>query len=246
MCEDHVRLVSLLEGINARGPVWVCRADTVRPRQRTQWSCGHVNLGELLFLCGADSGSVRPGVEEVQARVDEAHRDGFDPEGYAELGLVAGTRKWVGTSEAAAVLRHAGVAARLGAFRAGVNCVTPAEALLGALRAHFASFFSGPSTTTTTLERVWQTGAPPAMLNWQGHSVLIAAVGAEDDLVVVYDPLDATSPPACAAASAVVPGEGRADIELCCADPRVPLQGNARRLAADLAHPGLALLTETR
>ena len=269
---DHARLVSLVER-EAPGAAWVCRADTRRPVQHTGWSCGYANLGELLALCGCSSpeeaeggpggacAAARPAVAEVQAWIDEAHRDGFDPDGFAELGFVSGTRQWVGTSEAAAVLRHRGVPARLGAFRAGVNCATPAEALLGALRAHFASFVPADAIVISDNDddddvgdvdddggdpglrgKVRQTSAPPAMVNWRGHSVLVAAIGVDDDVVAVYDPSGGAlrlSP-----AAHVVPARGTADIEICCADPRgAPLEGEARRHAKDLGDAGLALLS---
>ena len=55
-----------------------------------------------------------PSIEALQAAVEAAWQAGFDRRGAQQLGhRLVGTRKWVGTTEAAALLRSFGIRARV-------------------------------------------------------------------------------------------------------------------------------------
>ena len=55
-----------------------------------------------------------PSIKALQAAVEAAWQAGFDRRGAQQLGhRLVGTRKWVGTTEAAALLRSFGIRARV-------------------------------------------------------------------------------------------------------------------------------------
>ena len=90
------------------------------PEQHENWTCGYANLGALL-QCLASGGRQRlPTSTEpaaLQALIERAWEEGFDPEGRAEFGgrLVGkrGKRGWIGAPEMACVLWHLRVDALL-------------------------------------------------------------------------------------------------------------------------------------
>ena len=119
------------------------------PEQREDWTCGYANLGALL-QCLASGGrqhlptSTEPAA--LQALIERAWEEGFDPEGRAEFGgrLVGkrGKRGWIGTPEMAAALWHlrvdalvveidneqgAGRGSGNGVFEAVRACLAPAR-----------------------------------------------------------------------------------------------------------------------
>ena len=119
------------------------------PEQHEDWTCGYANLGALL-QCLASGGrqhlpiSTEPAA--LQALIERAWGEGFDPEGRAEFGgrLVGkrGKRGWIGTPEMAAVLWHlrvdalvvevdneqgAGRGSGNGVFEAVRACLAPAR-----------------------------------------------------------------------------------------------------------------------
>ncbi|GAB4821175.1 hypothetical protein N2152v2_008221 [Parachlorella kessleri] len=73
----------------------------------------HITLQDARQALFAGSGYV-PDIPSLQAWLECAWQAGFDPQGAEQLGgKVQGTRKWVGTTEAAALLRYFGVRARV-------------------------------------------------------------------------------------------------------------------------------------
>ncbi|KAK9816663.1 hypothetical protein WJX72_003439 [[Myrmecia] bisecta] len=54
-----------------------------------------------------------PDVRSLQSWLDLAWEAGFDPEGRQQVGRVTGTRKWIGVTDAAALLRYFGIRARI-------------------------------------------------------------------------------------------------------------------------------------
>jgi len=88
------------------------------------WGCGYRNI--QMQLCHAlmhwpqahaalfgGAGYV-PDIPSLQAWIECAWRAGFDPAGAEQLGgSVQGTKKWIGTTEAATLLRYFGLPARI-------------------------------------------------------------------------------------------------------------------------------------
>ena len=90
------------------------------PEQHENWTCGYANLGALLQCLASGGRQQLPTSTEpaaLQALIERAWEEGFDPEGRAEFGgrLVGkrGKRGWIGTPEMAAVLWHLRVDALL-------------------------------------------------------------------------------------------------------------------------------------
>ncbi|BDA51471.1 probable zinc finger-containing ubiquitin peptidase 1 [Coccomyxa sp. Obi] len=97
------------------------------------WACGWRNIQMLsshllmrneglsnAMYCGC---GYTPDVISMQAWLECAWQSGFDTEGAEQLGHhVQGTQKWVGTTEAAALLRQFGVRALVIDFKGGERC----------------------------------------------------------------------------------------------------------------------------
>ncbi|EIE18806.1 DUF1671-domain-containing protein, partial [Coccomyxa subellipsoidea C-169] len=92
------------------------------------WGCGWNNIQMLsshLLQCNEDLGTelfggcgFTPDIPALQAWLACAWASGFDDEGAAQLGCqIQGTRKWVGTTEAAATLRQFGIRAHVVDFK---------------------------------------------------------------------------------------------------------------------------------
>eukprot|EP00878_Enallax_costatus_P045886 GHUV01055410.1.p1 GENE.GHUV01055410.1~~GHUV01055410.1.p1 ORF type:complete len:124 (+),score=19.32 GHUV01055410.1:783-1154(+) len=72
-----------------------------------------------------------PDVASLQAWLETAWQAGFDPGGAAMFGgVVQGTRKWIGTTEAAALLRYQGCRALLVEFHGKSCCHGTAHSIL--------------------------------------------------------------------------------------------------------------------
>ena len=119
------------------------------PEQREDWTCGYANLGALLQCLASGGRQQLPTSTEpaaLQALIERAWEEGFDPEGRAEFGgrLVGkrGKRGWIGTPEMAAALWHlrvdalvveidneqgAGRGSGNGVFEAVRACLAPAR-----------------------------------------------------------------------------------------------------------------------
>ncbi|WWD19554.1 hypothetical protein CI109_104015 [Kwoniella shandongensis] len=84
------------------------------------WGCGYRNalmcLSALLSipayrpLFAREHNGAEPGVRRVQGWLEEAWKEGYDPEGRAQLkGKVLGTRKWIGPSDLYAMFTYKGI-----------------------------------------------------------------------------------------------------------------------------------------
>ena len=114
-------------------------------------------------ICGG-CGHV-PSIEALQSAVESAWQAGFDRRGAEQLGrCVLGTRKWVGTTEAAALLRSFGIRARIVDF-------TGQQVLHASPLRHLLSFSDGRLSPDAVLVVVsmqippappWRPPSPPA------------------------------------------------------------------------------------
>ncbi|KAK8853139.1 hypothetical protein IAR55_003840 [Kwoniella newhampshirensis] len=84
------------------------------------WGCGYRNalmaLSAILSvpayrpLFARENNGAEPGVRRVQGWLEEAWREGYDPEGRAQLkGKVLGSRKWIGPSDLYAMFTYKGI-----------------------------------------------------------------------------------------------------------------------------------------
>ncbi len=91
----------------------LCALASVLPVQHEKWTCGYANLGALLQCITRAGRRDLPTQTEpaaLQALVERAWREGFDPQSAAQFGgkLVGkrGRGGWIGTTEMAVVLWH--------------------------------------------------------------------------------------------------------------------------------------------
>nr|KAJ3419735.1 hypothetical protein HK105_006566 [Polyrhizophydium stewartii] len=100
--------------------VTLCHAGIEFPtrQRRENWACGYRNLQMLLsvalkmpaFAALHATLNGTPTVEQIQDMLHEAWQAGFDPEGAAQLEhQIRDTRKWIGTTDCAALLSYLGV-----------------------------------------------------------------------------------------------------------------------------------------
>ncbi|KAI8467703.1 MAG: peptidase family C78-domain-containing protein [Monoraphidium minutum] len=117
---------ALISELRAHTSAYLCgyAAHLSRAPMDSGWGCGYRNLQMLssfLLARRPDVAAVLfggcgwlPDIPSLQAWLEAAWADGFDPPGRAQLGGgVQGTPKWVGTPEVAVVLRQFGVDARI-------------------------------------------------------------------------------------------------------------------------------------
>eukprot|EP00026_Physarum_polycephalum_P002484 Phypoly_transcript_02491.p1 GENE.Phypoly_transcript_02491~~Phypoly_transcript_02491.p1 ORF type:complete len:555 (+),score=88.96 Phypoly_transcript_02491:25-1689(+) len=100
-------------------------------RDDNGWGCGYRNIQNMCsFLMRFpiykeklfDGCNYVPSVQVLQMHLEEAWRKGFDKLGKEQLGRVAGTGKWIGTTECAALLRSFSVRCEIFDFHC--NCCT--------------------------------------------------------------------------------------------------------------------------
>lgn len=171
-------------------------------RQDKGWSCGYRNAQMILshLLSREDReqrlpyrerlNGVVPSLYGLQTLIEGAWGMGFDVEGARQLGhAVVSTKKWIGTTEVAVLLRSQGIRAQIIDFS---SVVAPhGRELLRWVYSYFSSSRSqqskaGPSTGG----RVHFSRSAPLYLQHQGHSRLIVGVCRSHgvDELLVLDP----------------------------------------------------------
>lgn len=123
------RMSALTPTMAARRPRAALSLDMSHVSQRNEegswWSCGYRNIQMLCSALMRDSAiapllfggsGVLPDVTSLQMWLERAWARGFDPAGAAQLGgqgSLYQSTKWIGSTEAAALLRSSGVPARV-------------------------------------------------------------------------------------------------------------------------------------
>ena len=170
------------------------------------WSCGYRNA-QMIFshlLSREDSlqacfpyqdrfnfgAGVVPSVYGLQSLIEDAWSRGFDEVGAKQLGhKVIGTRKWIGTTEVASMLRGQGVRAQIVDFS---SLVAPhGRDLVRWVYSYFtASRLQQCKTRSTMVGRVQFSKSAPLYLQHQGHSRLIVGVCRKRgvDELIILDP----------------------------------------------------------
>ncbi|KAF8932393.1 hypothetical protein BGZ58_007091 [Dissophora ornata] len=208
--------VSMAQGITRRAyladpSVVFCQGD----KTDRGWGCGYRNLQMMLSyvvhqnaarqdVVSDNSGSSRiPTIPELQQQIEFAWKNGFDRAGAKQLGhTIAGTRKWIGTTEVWSVLSSLGVRCSVLDFHSptGPNGTHPV--LLSAIYNYFRTPAWSPLTAPPVHSfqdygqldadrRIIQTAKPPLYLQHQGHSRTIVGVEvlATGELnLLVFDP----------------------------------------------------------
>eukprot|EP00933_Yihiella_yeosuensis_P043212 TRINITY_DN37951_c0_g1_i1.p1 TRINITY_DN37951_c0_g1~~TRINITY_DN37951_c0_g1_i1.p1 ORF type:complete len:442 (+),score=87.14 TRINITY_DN37951_c0_g1_i1:39-1328(+) len=177
------------------------------------WSCGYRNTQMLIghLLQRSDiSGSVPqplfggsvPDIRSLQAELESLWSKGYDPEGRQQLGgIVGGTQKWIGTSEACVLLRGQSIRCNIVAFRGSQKddpsdtAVSAAGALMERALRHFRAGTAASSNGSTAIGKLIESPCPPLYLQHDGHSRTIVGVqrrheknGQLTDFLLVLDP----------------------------------------------------------
>ncbi|KAA8497923.1 Zinc finger with UFM1-specific peptidase domain protein [Porphyridium purpureum] len=164
------------------------------------WDCGYKNVQTLLSALLRDKVICQhlkskhalqevPTVPELQARIENAWKLGFDSEGFEQLGSLFGQNKWIGALDAAALLRSLGLRACVLDFEIG-DSITAKKKFLewvfsyfenrckpGGLGKLLASAGCPACRGTTNLSLKRPKVIPPILLQHEGHSRSI--IGAE-------------------------------------------------------------------
>ncbi|CAG9467235.1 unnamed protein product [Pedinophyceae sp. YPF-701] len=174
------------------------------------WGCGYRNIQMLTWHLQRAAAPLRaalfagdgavPRIPYLQAWLESAWDSGYDREGAVQLGgRVQGTRKWIGTTEAAAMLRQFGVKAEVFDFWGrqdeeedeGVADVAHRH---GALVRWVWRHFAGRGVGEGGGGGVRVVDRPPLYFQHQGHSRTIVGVErpggktADDINLLVLDP----------------------------------------------------------
>ncbi|KAG0246690.1 peptidase family C78-domain-containing protein [Mortierella sp. GBAus27b] len=195
--------------------VVLCRGD----QADRGWGCGYRNIQMMLSYVtrqpvtneesheGRDNtdpglGHI-PTIAELQNQIEFAWANGFDPSGASQLrGKVAGTRKWIGTTEAWSALCSLGIRCSILEFHSptGPNGTHPA--MLSAIYNYFRSPAWSPLTAPHVMsianyeqheadQRIIQTSKPPLYIQHHGHSrtvVGIEILTSGEVNLLVFDP----------------------------------------------------------
>ncbi|KAJ2711262.1 hypothetical protein H4R19_003336 [Coemansia spiralis] len=166
------------------------------------WACGYRNCQMLVSsllasattsqaVAGRIAAGRAPSIGELQQMLELAWRDGYDPDGAAQLGhRVLGTHKWIGATEIYCILAHLGVQARIVDF----HCPTAPDGTHPALFAWIVDYFTagsgGESDAPDGGGLVRFSGKHPLYLQHQGHSRTIVGVEMADaaTCLLVFDP----------------------------------------------------------
>ncbi|XP_032227702.2 zinc finger-containing ubiquitin peptidase 1 isoform X2 [Nematostella vectensis] len=171
------------------------------------WGCGYRNLQMLVScLLGLDmyrpmlyGGEGVPSITRIQQLIETAWNAGFDKQGAEQLGCkLINTRKWIGATEIAAVLRSLGIRTKLIDFHRATGCDGTHPEMFSWIKRYFSCVtpgFGGGSLALGGLEsgNFRQTSKPPLYLQHQGHSRLVIGVeehaGKEGGLyLLLFDP----------------------------------------------------------
>lgn len=160
--------------------------------------CGYWNIQMLLsYLQGTNSlpqlrGRI-PNVIDIQEDIEKAWDSGINPHGRRETGGIRGTRKWIGTSEAAAYFTFIGVPMEAQSFKDREHELA-ATALLDHVEAYFLGGADADAAEKRGTSRISQMA--PMYLQRFGHSMTIVGLrrledGSRD--LLVFDPSFETS-----------------------------------------------------
>ncbi|KAM9724477.1 zinc finger-containing ubiquitin peptidase 1 [Menidia menidia] len=144
------------------------------------WGCGYRNFQMLLSsLHRTDTyfsllqGKAVPSVPQVQSMIEEAWKEGLDPQGASHFNqCIKGTRAWIGATEIYILLTCLGISARIIDFHqpSGADGTHPR------LFDWVKEYFCQAHRSSRLPPRVNQTSLPPLYLQHQGHSRCIVGV----------------------------------------------------------------------
>ncbi|MCJ1309982.1 hypothetical protein MMC25_003643 [Agyrium rufum] len=160
--------------------------------------CGYRNIQMMVsYIQGAKSegwehfvGPI-PSIFRLQDLIEEAWDKGFNSTGRIETGGIKGTRKYIGTPEAQALLLNLGIGCNANAFNQPKEDSAAHHDLLDAVMKYFLQGVSDPT------QKVCPTGLPPIYFQHPGHSLTIVGLEVRKSgsmNLLVLDPMFRTAP----------------------------------------------------
>uniref|UniRef100_A0AAY4AKB4 Zinc finger-containing ubiquitin peptidase 1 n=1 Tax=Denticeps clupeoides TaxID=299321 RepID=A0AAY4AKB4_9TELE len=160
------------------------------------WGCGYRNF-QMLLSCllrmetykNHLSVSDIPSIPRVQSLIEEAWKEGMDPQGSSHFNnRLQGTRAWIGATEVYALLTSLGVNARIVDFHRPTGQGNTHPRLFEWVK----QYFSLSAVRNARLPpKVVQTPQPPIYLQHQGHSRSIIGVEQKKNgrlCLLLFDP----------------------------------------------------------
>lgn len=155
--------------------------------------CGYRNIQMMSsFIFGSDySGSEHfdrklPSIFDIQEYIEAAWDQGINKQGRVETGGVRGTRKYIGTPEAQAMLLYLNIPCDAQGFKHKQDAGVAETALLVHVERYFQQGIFNPE------DRVRHTALPPIYFQHAGHSMTIVGIEKQRDgraNLLVFDPM---------------------------------------------------------
>lgn len=150
------------------------------------WGCGYRNLQMLVSaLLRIDVyrpvmftvGEKVPSIPRIQQFIESAWTSGFDRPGSEQLGCkLVNTRKWIGATEIAAVLRSLQMRAKIIDFHQATGCDGTHPEMFSWIKRYFSYGINSTVLPAAGSSVLRQTSVPPLYLQHQGHSRLVIGV----------------------------------------------------------------------
>ncbi|KAF2766789.1 hypothetical protein EJ03DRAFT_168378 [Teratosphaeria nubilosa] len=157
--------------------------------------CGYWNIQMLLTFFPSIPANQKtvdlPNVLQIQNDMEDAWRSGICPYGRIETGGIRNTRKWIGTSEAAAYFTHIGIPVTPLSFKD-----EPDEMAVTSLLDHVEAYFLSGAEGDHIIGTSHVTKLAPIYFQRKGHSMTIVGIERKDDgsrNLMVFDPSFETS-----------------------------------------------------
>ncbi|KAJ7394257.1 hypothetical protein OS493_000059 [Desmophyllum pertusum] len=150
------------------------------------WGCGYRNL-QMLFsaLLRVDIyrpvmfsvGDKVPSIPRIQQFIESAWTSGFDRQGSEQLGCkLINTRKWIGATEIAAILRSLQMRSKILDFHQATGCDGTHPEMFSWIKRYFSCNINSTVLPPVGSSVLRQTSIPPLYLQHQGHSRLVIGV----------------------------------------------------------------------
>ena len=149
----------------------------VSEERRLDSFCGYRNIQMLMSYvqatrdetCNLFAG-LMPTIREIQESIERAWNRGINSYGRDELGILKGTKKYIGTAEIQAFLRGIGIGCKARVFDMTKDGRTAERKLLEAVESYFRS------SKRAETSKIVHTDLPPIYLQLPSHSITVVGI----------------------------------------------------------------------